>query len=84
MLETQITTSANAGMFACKYAGDLANGLRVSVFAANDSTAFSNWTYASAFNRYPSTSAYANTRGGSNEPYISLLLIHSLVHSQVT
>ncbi len=63
---TNATANA-AGMFAAKYPGDLGNGLRVSIFANNDTTAFNSWPYAAAFDGAPGTSSYANTRGGAND-----------------
>ncbi|NDB60599.1 hypothetical protein EB001_19450 [bacterium] len=61
-------TAKAAGMFAAKYPGDIANGLRVSVFASgNNANDFANWSYASSFNGPPATSPFANTRGGAND-----------------
>ena len=55
------------GMFAAKYPGDIANGIRVSVFAANSTADFSSWAYSSAFNGAPSTSSFSSNRGGAND-----------------
>lgn len=45
-----------AGVWTAKYPGELGDSLKVSMC---DSTGFSGWTYASAFNVAPSTSTYA-------------------------
>ena len=56
------------GMFAARYAGDLGNGLKVSVYAgASDPASFNSWEFADEFDRVPSTSAYASARGGAND-----------------
>ena len=58
-----------AGMFAAKYAGDLGNSLKVSLYAdtayvSRDSWNSSTWTYAEQFNAAPNTSVYAAGVGG--------------------
>ena len=53
------------GMFAAKYPGDIANGIRVSVFAANSTADFSSWAYSSSFDGTPSTSSFSSNRGGA-------------------
>ena len=56
------------GMFAAKYAGDLGNGLKVSLFAdSNNPAAFNAWQYGEEFDRVPGTSAYVSARGGAND-----------------
>ena len=56
------------GMFAARYAGDLGNGLKVSVFAgSNNPAAFNAWEYGEEFDRVPGTSAYVSARGGAND-----------------
>ena len=58
-----------AGMFAAKYAGDIGNSLRVSMYANTHYVARSNWnatlwTYAEQFNGAPNTSSYATSVNG--------------------
>jgi hypothetical protein len=53
-----------AGMFAAKFAGDLGNSLKVSLYANTDYVERVNWnstrwTYAEQFNGAPNTSVYA-------------------------
>lgn len=55
------------GMFAAKYAGELGNSLRVSLWASSNATAFANWTYSSEFNGAPGTSVYASGVNGAND-----------------
>lgn len=56
------------GMFAARYAGDLGNGLKVSVFAgSNNPVAFNAWEYGEEFDRVPGTSAYVGARNGAND-----------------
>ena len=64
---------ANNGVIAARYAGDLANGLRVEVFAnSSNANAWTAWAsntinYSNQFDVRPATSVYANTRGSSND-----------------
>ena len=51
-----------AGIWTGRYPGELGNSLKVSIC---DSTGFTGWTYASAFNVAPGTSTYAAANGGS-------------------
>jgi phage tail sheath protein FI len=56
--------SNTAGMFAAKFAGDLGNSLKVSLYANTDFVARENWNssrwvYAEQFNGAPNTSVYA-------------------------
>jgi phage tail sheath protein FI len=51
-----------AGNWTAKYPGELGNSLKVSIC---DSTGFSGWAYASAFNAAPGTSTYVSQNGGS-------------------
>ena len=58
-----------AGMFAAKYAGDIGNSLRVSMYANTNYVARSDWnatlwTYAEQFNSAPNTSSYAASVNG--------------------
>lgn len=52
--------------FVARFPGTLGNSLQIDVCPA-DSTAFSNWTYKNLFDAAPSTSAYANAKGGSTD-----------------
>lgn len=61
-----------AGMFAAKFAGDLGNSLKVSLYANTDYVARENWnssrwTYAEQFSAAPNTSVYAAGVGGSGD-----------------
>ena len=51
-----------AGIWTGRYPGEFGNSLKVSMC---DSTGFSGWVYASAFNVAPGTSTYAAANGGS-------------------
>ena len=56
--------------FIARYPGTLGNSLKVSWLSAVDSAAapaFTSWTYASSFDGAPITSAYASSRGASND-----------------
>jgi len=55
--------------FVAKYPGILGNSLSVSFCAADsaDPTTFTDWSHAGRFNSAPSTSSYAEARGGSND-----------------
>jgi hypothetical protein len=56
------------GMFAARYAGELGNSLKVSVFAGSNKTAdFANWEYKDEFSTVPSTSSFVSSRGGAND-----------------
>jgi hypothetical protein len=58
--------SANAvGMIAARYPGDIANGLRVSMWADQDSVRFNSWEYADFFNGVTGTSKSVMDKGGS-------------------
>jgi phage tail sheath protein FI len=61
-----------AGMFAARYAGELGNSLKVSMFT--DTSYYSRndwnievWPYAEQFNGAPNTSTYAASVGGSGD-----------------
>ena len=61
-----------AGMFAARYAGDLGNSLKVSMFtdtAYYDRSTWNSetWPYAEQFNGAPNTSPYAASVGGSGD-----------------
>jgi phage tail sheath protein FI len=51
------------GMFAARYAGDLGNSIKVSLWASANATAFSSWEYAGEFSSVPRTSTYASQPG---------------------
>jgi phage tail sheath protein FI len=53
-------------VFCAKYPGVLGNSITVEMCGAN-STAFTNWAYKGVFDSAPGTSAYAETRGGSDD-----------------
>lgn len=55
---------AAVGEWAAKWAGDLGNGLKVSMA---DSASFSAWDYKSLFDSAPGTSDYAASFGGSDD-----------------
>jgi hypothetical protein len=62
----------SAGMFAARYAGDIGNSLKVSMYA---DTAYKSrsawnvaaWTYAEQFDSAPNTSTYAASVGGTGD-----------------
>lgn len=54
----------SVGEWAAKYAGDLGNGLKVSMA---DSASFGSWAYKSLFDSAPGTSSYVAGFGGSND-----------------
>ena len=67
-------TSNAYGMWAAKYAGNLGNSLKVSVWSSSNSTAFTSWTYGSYFNGAPGTSTYvANQLGTNDELHIAVI-----------
>lgn len=60
--------SANSvGMFAARYPGDIANGLRVSLWADQDTVKFNSWEYADFFNGVTGTSKSVMDKGGSDD-----------------
>jgi hypothetical protein len=72
-----MSANANTGMFAARYAGELGNDLRVSLWASANATAYANWTYAPEFNGAPGTSPYTSSRGGANDE-MHLIVIDTL------
>ena len=66
-----LSASDALGAFAAKYAGELGNSIRVSVYANNTQTSAtwnsSAWAYAEEFDGPPTTSAYATNRLGSRD-----------------
>ena len=67
------TANSNQGMIAARYSGDMANGLRVAIFAnGQNASAWTAWTsgsvaYANQFDGIPGTSNYAGKIGGSRD-----------------
>jgi hypothetical protein len=57
----------NYGMFAARYAGDLGNSLKVSLWASANSVAYTSWTYQDQFNGAPGTSTFTSSRLGAND-----------------
>jgi hypothetical protein len=56
------------GTFAARYAGDLGNSLKVSMYTgSNKPLDYAAWEYADEFSTVPGTSAYVSTRGGAND-----------------
>lgn len=55
------------GMWAAKYAGDLGNSLKVSMYGSSNTVAFSNWVYSSYFDGPPGTSTFVSNQGGTND-----------------
>ena len=69
-----LSASANHGMFAAKYAGELGNSLRVSLWASANNLAYPSWPYAAEFNGVPGTSVYtAGVNGANDEMHIIVL-----------
>jgi phage tail sheath protein FI len=66
-LFSDVDTANTSGMFAARYPGDLGNGLRISVWASANTTAYASWEYANEFQGAPSTSNYVATKGGAND-----------------
>ena len=64
---SDVDTANTSGMFAARYPGDLGNGLKISVWASANTTAYADWEYADEFQRAPGTSAYVTTKGGAND-----------------
>ena len=74
-----LSAAANTGMFAARYPGNLGNGLKVSVWASANSTAFSTWEYAPNFNGVPGTSSWTSQRNGSNDE-MHIVVVDTLGH----
>ena len=62
-----LSASNTAGMFAAKYAGELGNSLRVSLWASANSAAFAGWTHKGEFNGAPGTSVFTGGVNGAND-----------------
>ena len=59
-------TNTNFGIVAARYAGDLGNSLKVSIYTGAN-TDVSSWTYGDQFNSAPGTSVYAAGVNGAND-----------------
>ena len=69
-----LSAANTAGMFAAKYAGELGNSLKVSLWASSNTAAFASWTYKGEFNGAPGTSVFAqNVNGANDEMHIVVL-----------
>ena len=67
-LQYRDLSGANSyGMFAAKYAGELGNSLKVSLWASANTQAFSSWTYSGEFNGAPGTSVFAAGLNAAND-----------------
>ena len=64
-LNYSANTHTQYGAFYARYAGALGNNVEVSVCA--NTSGFSTWSYNTYFDTAPSTSAYADSVGGSND-----------------
>lgn len=62
-----LSAANTSGQFAARYAGAKGNGLKVSLWASANSTAFANWTYAEEFNGATGTSTYVGNLSGAND-----------------
>ena len=67
-LQYRDLSGANSyGMFAAKYAGELGNSLKVSLWASANTQAFASWTYSGEFNGAPGTSVFAAGLNAAND-----------------
>lgn len=69
---SDLSANTLAGMFAARYAGELGNSLKVSLYANTINTQATSWNantwaYAPEFDGPPSTSAYATNVNGQND-----------------
>lgn len=62
-----LSAANTSGQFAARYAGVKGNGLKVSLWASANSTAFADWTYAEEFNGATGTSTYVGNLAGAND-----------------
>ena len=71
----QHSTGANTnGTWAAKWAGDLGNSLKVSLYASSNSANFASWVYNGNFDSAPGTSTYAaNVNGVNDELHIVVI-----------
>jgi hypothetical protein len=70
-----LSANAAVGMFAAKFAGNLGNSLKVSVFAdSGNNTTFAAWPYSEEFNGTPGTSTFAtNVNGVRDEMHVIVI-----------
>ena len=59
-----LSAANTVGMYAARYASDLGNSLKVSTFAGQNTTQFSNWAYHEEFDAVPDTSVWAEKKNG--------------------
>ena len=62
-----IPNSNTYGMFAARYPGQLGNSLRVSLWAGQNTVAYSSWAYSDQFDSITGTSAYVENVAGAND-----------------
>lgn len=62
-----LSAANTSGQFAARYAGAKGNGLKISLWASANSTAFADWTYAEEFNGATGTSTYVGNLAGAND-----------------
>lgn len=62
---TQYVSGVASTTFLARYAGALGNSLKISICPS--SSAFSTWTYASAFDSAPGTSTFVSNQGGTTD-----------------
>ena len=78
-----LSAPANTGMFAARYPGAIANGLKVSLWSDSSSVAYSSWAYAPNFNGVPGTSNWTAARGGANDE-MHIVVVDTLGHFSTT
>jgi phage tail sheath protein FI len=63
-----LSAANTVGMFAAKYAGELGNSLKVSLYAeSSNANGLASWAYGEEFNGPPGTSTYTSGVGGAND-----------------
>ena len=62
-----LSAAPSVGNFSARYAGDLGNSIKVSLWASSSSAAYDNWQYAAEFPGVPGTSTWATANGGVND-----------------
>lgn len=60
-------TGNTHGMWAGKWAGDLGNSLKVSMWSSPNTAGFAAWNFNGYFDSVPGTSSYANAHSGRND-----------------
>ena len=66
------------GMFAARYPSSLGNGLKVSVWASANSTAFASWEYQANFNGVPGTSNYVSKVAANANDEMHIIVVDTL------